>query len=174
MKKFLVIAVLIVAGVSFAFASSLKVPWYVDNAGAQANIPPAAGELSLVYLTSNATETVTCKIFYFNADGQEVGTDPADGDNTFTIAPRSSLAFRPVATDPASAPGGQEGGQGLAVPDRNTAGVDTKKNGSIVIEWVGDPNLIQGQVSQWKTQLVGQVLTVSSYAHLLPPGFSGS
>ncbi len=81
--------------------------------------------------------------------------------------------------------GGQEGIQGLLVPNRprsadtttpipgtNPPTIDRKKNGSIVIEWIGGTAQdVQGMVAYYQTNIAtdGQVITMS-YAHLLPPG----
>ena len=171
MKKFLMITLMIAVGVSFAFASSLKVPWFVDSALPATGNPPSAKVLGLITLTSNAEEVVVAEIKYYNAGGTEVGYDTSRSDsNTFTIAALSSVAFRPVQIDPGTE-GGQEGPQGVLIPDRNTS--DGKFNGSCVIKWVGGSGLVQGQVVYVKTSgnTNGQQEVVS-YAHLLPTGVS--
>ena len=179
MKKFLVFALMIAVGVSMAVGSTLKVPWYVDNADVGAGAPPANGVLGLVTLTSNSTDEdpLICSIEYFNNLGDPVGYVPAAGagpDNTFAIAPRSSLSFRPVADEaPGSAGALQEGGQGQLVPNRGTDEDNPKKNGSIVISWPGDPSLIQGAVSYVKGTNIGGSPVVVSYQHLLPAGVGG-
>ena len=166
MKKLTIIAVVIAVGVTGAFASSLKVPWFNDNAPAGNGVPGTEnGVTGLVTLTSNSDIVEVCAITYYNAAGDDLG--PAGPNNTFTIAPFSSLAFRPVADDPGTAPGGQEGPQGVLVPNRpRVVGVDTKKNGGLKVEWVGGSSLIQGQIAYFQTK---GTLTMS-YAHLLPPG----
>ena len=169
MKKIAIFALVCAVGVSMAFASSIKVPWFVDNAPAPTTgLPPSAGIATIVYLTSNSDSVVDCTIAYYTAAGVFVG--PADDgvSNTFSIAPRSSLAFRPVQSD-SSANGGQENeASGWLVPDRplTGAGNDGKKNGSCVIEWTGGSSLVQGQVTSWDSKQFG-------YAHLLPAGAGG-
>ena len=166
MKKLTIIAVVLAMGVSVGFASSLKVPWFVDNA-APASFPSVqAGRAhGVITLASNRTDAVTCAITYYSAEGAELG--PYSPVNTFEIDPLSALAFRPVADDPGSVPGGMESEKALLVPNR-PRDVDTKKNGSCTVEWVGDPTDIQGQVSyMWAN---GTTLQTMSYAHLLPPG----
>lgn len=165
MKKMTLVMVgmAMIAGV--AFASSLAIPWFVDNADPGAGWPPSARNTTLIYLKSNVADApITCEITYFAEDGTNLG--PAYPNNQFTIAPNSALAFRPVANDPiATLPGGtalgQEGAQGVAVPNRPTD-VDPKKNGSALISWTGGPSDVQG--------MVATTSTVLSYAHLLPPG----
>ena len=160
MKKLAVIGLVLMIGVSMAFASSLKVPWFVDNAAADTTIPPASGGIGLVYLTSNdaGPADLVCAISYYQANGLSIGPDAPN--NTFPIAALSTLAFRPVADG-----GTQEGAAGQAVPDR-PAGDDGKKNGSLVIAWEGVPTLVQGQYTFVSNNAVGIVST----AHLLPPG----
>lgn len=142
MKKLSVFAMLVIIGTSVAVAASLAVPWFVDNAAPKSGIPHAdKGVTGLINLKSNRTDTVTCKIAYYSQEGYFLGP-PDDGvSNTFTIAPRSALAFRPVISDPdptvcgaigSEAPcptgttnsannGGQEGWQGFKVPNRPTS-----------------------------------------------------
>ena len=165
MKKIAIFALVCAVGVSMAFASSIKVPWFVDNAPAPAGgLPPSGGIATIVYLTSNSDTVVECTIAYYTADGTFIG--PADDgvSNTFSIAPRSSLAFRPVAADTSQ----ENELAGFLVPDRPITGPgnDGKKNGSLVVEWTGASDLIQGQVTSWNSQQFG-------YAHLLPAGAGG-
>ncbi len=204
MRKISFAVAVVLVGTGIALASSLAIPWFADNAAAGSGIPgKTSGATNLVYLKSNVDTTLVCSITYYNADGVWLG--PPAPYNTFTIAPRSALAFRPVLRDPdptvsgtmvvldpatgepqtiqlQGIGGGQEGNQGVRVPDRplspdaNTpiawAGiVDTKKNGSAVIEWIGGPNDVQGANTNFVTviQADGSKVTMS-YGHLLPPG----
>ena len=149
--------------------SALSVLWYVDTSGAGVRVPPTDnGTTTLVYLHNNLDTERTCIIEYYTQDGVFIG--PFD-DPTFTIAPDSSLAFRPVADDPASIPGGQEADQGRAVPNRpllTTGGNDGKRNGSIVIRWAGEPHEVQGMSNTVSTTAdLGPTAT----SYLLPPGF---
>ncbi len=176
MKKFGIVALVLMMGVGAAFASSISVPWFLDYAEEAAGFPPNAGITTLVYLKSTVDEQMELAIEYFNANGEALGANNPVPDldvNTFYIAPRSSLAFRPVRIDPSPAAtdprsgdagvaGGQEGGQGVLVPVRPATGAGNLFNGSITISWVGGPNDIQGMVV-----FAGETL---SYAHLLPPG----
>ena len=181
MKKLGIFAVLAVFGVG-AFAASVGVPWYVDNASIGARIPQKnfigtkRGVVTgIVSLKSNRTDTLECSITYYNSAGADLG--PAYPNNTFTIAPLSALAFRPNAVDPGSSPGGQEGPQGVLVPD-NPAGTTLGQNGSLVISWVGGDKDVQGQVAYYQTSIhpndsptaADPRLLTYSYAHLLPPG----
>ena len=180
MKKLSIIAITLMIGTSMAFASSLAIPWFADNAPVDNGIPGASpGTTCLVVLKSNVVDAdtgtpeadpIVCWITYYNAAGDDLG--PAAPDNTFAINPLSALSFRPVQDDPGGSvaggtSGGQEGGQGVLVPNR-PRDVDTKKNGSAVIEWVGEATDVQGQIAFLTT---GSDTTVTvSYAHLLPPG----
>ncbi len=198
MKKLTFAAVVLMAGATIAFASSLGVPWFVDNAAERNDIPGVnPGVTGLIYLKSNVDTPLVCSILYFNQAGAELGPFPPN--NTFAIAPKSALAFRPVQTDPdqtAQYPpwdsragtiptlgGGQEGGQGVLVPNRprsadattpipGTTVIDSKKNGSCQISWPGGPTDVQGFQAYFQTakDAVGATVTMS-YGHLLPPGF---
>ena len=146
--------------------SALSVVWFVDNAGTGVRLPPRDnGTATLVYLHNNLDTPRTCMVEYFTQDGISIG--PA-ADRTFTIAADSSLGFRPVADDPASIPGGQEAEQGRAVPNRpvNTVnGNDGKRNGSMVIRWIGAPDTVQGVCTIYSST---EGLGPGSVSYLLP------
>jgi hypothetical protein len=189
MKKVLVVSVLVLVGASIAFASSMSVPFFADNAVVNGGTPPPAGQVALVYLKSNVPDVVTCEIIYYNSAGRELGPYPPN--NTFTIQPFSGLAFRPVMMDPDGEttyvdpisgttvgpyPAGFEGAQGVAVPDRPRSVdtstpipgtdpplIDTKKNGACTISWVGGPTDIQGYAATIHSAGYG-------FGYLLPPG----
>jgi hypothetical protein len=173
MKKLGILALTLALGVGTAFAASVGVPWFVDNAGLGLGIPHNSSGSSvtgIITLKSNRTDDLVCEIAYYSAEGVFLGPNPPN--NTFVIAALSSLAFRPVANDPSSTPGGQENpNSGALVPNR-PRNVDTKKNGSCVITWQGASTDIQGQVAYFQTStdpVSGQRVTYS-YSHLLPPG----
>lgn len=164
MKKMTMVMVAMAMVAGIAFASSISIPWFVDNAAPNTGWPPSAGNTTLIYLKSNVEDVLECEITYFSEDGVNLG--PEYPNNTFTISPLSAVSFRPVVEDPngtveGGATNGLEGAQGVAVPDRPRE-VDTKKNGSAMISWVGGPNDLQGMVATTSQAL--------SYAHLLPPG----
>lgn len=201
MKKLTIATILLAVGAAVAFGSSLGVPWFSDGAPERADIPgKVPGFTGLVTLKSNVDYTLTCRITYFNQGGVKLGPWPPN--NTFTIAPQSSLAFRPVQTDPdfstqyppsdsragTNPPdyGGQEGTQGVLVPNRprspnsttplldqdgdpilnpwdeNKPLIDVKKNGGIQISWDGAVTDVQGQYSGFLTA-VDYTKIVSAY-----------
>ena len=187
MKKASFVLIMLVG--SIAFASSLSIPWYVDNAPVDNGLPPTKdGGLSLIYLKSTVNRVLTCEIAYYNEGGAFLGPQP--GYNTFTIEPLAALGFRPVADDPilgltglTGATGttqGQEGKAGVLVPNRprsanstmaipGTTVIDIKKNGSITISWSGigaEATDLQGSQMAWAKGGT----TVVSFSHLLPPG----
>lgn len=190
MKKLGLMALLGVIGTSVAFASSLSIPWFVDNAPVANYIPGvASGVTGIVYLKSNVSYNLTCSIEYFSQAGAPLG--PANNatlgstNNTFSIAPFSSVAFRPVRNDPDTTPGGQESVVAAAVPDRPLTGVnsvlaqpghvnDGKRNGSLTISWTGNPTDVQGTFVYYQTFIPGsgdgRFPTTISYGHLLPNG----
>ncbi len=164
MKKLgLVLTVMVVlAGV--AYASSVAIPWFVDNAAADAGWPPVARNTTLIFLKNNTEDVLTAEITYYSEEGVDLG--PEFPENTFSISPKSTVMFRPVETDPiGTLPGGTinglEGAEGVKIPNR-PRDVDIKKNGSAVVSWTGGPTDIQGMVATTSMAL--------SYAHLLPPG----
>lgn len=145
---------------------STSVPWYVDNAAPGQAIPPQDGySMSIVYLHNNRDSELTCLIEYFTQGGIFIGPTT---ENTFTLPPNASVAFRPVADDPTGA-GGQEPPLGAAVPNRprgTDGGNDNKKNGSIRIKWLGHPNDVQGIITTYSYS-TGRGAHASS--SLLPP-----
>ncbi|MGI6139412.1 MAG: hypothetical protein ACOYI9_10285 [Candidatus Hydrogenedentales bacterium] len=169
MKKLgLVMSVMVVLA-GLAYASSIAIPWFADNAPADVGWPPKPAidrnqVVTLIYLKNNTEDVLTAEITYFSQDGDNLG--PEFPDNTFSISPKASISFRPVAVDPdgsveGGTVGGLEGDEAVKVPDR-PRDVNTKKNGSATISWVGGPNDLQGMVAT-----AGNAI---SYAHLLPPG----
>lgn len=169
MKKLgLVMSVMVVLA-GLAYASSIAIPWFADNAPVDSGWPPKPAidrnqVVTLIYLKNNTDDVVTAEITYFSQDGVNLGPEfPA---NTFSISPKASISFRPVAVDPdgsvtGGTVGGLEGAEAVLVPDR-PRDVDTKKNGSATVSWVGGPTDLQGMVAT-----AGNAI---SYAHLLPPG----
>lgn len=163
MKKALIIAVLMMVGTGVALASSLGLPWYIDNASENQNLSNVQGVLGLVYLHNNTDANLTANIVYYDQDGNLLV--PTTTSQTFNISPNASIGFRPVATDPSgdvcAGCGGQEGFEGGLVPNR-PRDVNTKKNGSLVITWPGNSTDIQGAYQQFSG--------ASSLAYLLPAG----
>ena len=174
MKKVLVIALMLGAGL--AYASSIGVPWFVDNADVGSNIPQTAKSVGLVFLHNNATNVLDITIAYYTQIGNYAGPTT---DNSFLLNPGASIAFRPVQTDSAV-----EGEAYLLVPNRprttippGTPLCDTKKNGAIVLTWMGDPTDLSGsyRLSQCASHPNSATDTtllfkLTGYGHLLPPG----
>lgn len=196
MKKFSIAAVMMLLCASaYAAASSLSVPWYVDNLDPANNgatsiyAPKKAGVAGLVILKSNSTEKLVCSIAYYNSTGDFLG--PIAPNNTFAIQALSSVSFRPVWQDSSqeSGPSTQEG-TGLSVPGRprsvdastpipgsvkagtaNTPVIDTKFNGALSVTWEGAGSLVQGFVNNFNTVFDSKGDTIAySYGTLLPPG----
>ena len=177
MKKLSIVTVAVIAVAGIACASSLGVPWFLDNAPPLSGYPPSSGTLGLVYLHNNTPDDITAEILYINSTGDLLG--PWAPDNSFVIPANASVAFRPVASDL----GGQESATAAAIPDRprsvdsstpipgsiasDGSGevIDTKKNGSCVISWMGAATDVQGM-----GLTVGGISGGLSYAYLLPPG----
>lgn len=168
MKKVYMLGMVLVMAACFAYAASLSVPWYVDNAAVPGKVPPVSGGvLGLVYLHNNLDEAIVCEIAYYSEVGVFLGPEAPD-PTTFSIPALSTVAFRPYASDPISG-GGQESDVAMAVPNRPTD--DGRKNGSIVVSWTtGGANDVQGIVLQ--TQNVDGTTTgrLMQWGTLLPPG----
>ena len=175
MKKLGMIAVVLLVGVGFAYASTLSVPWFVDKKDSPGlGLPPQeVGIEAIIYLHNNKTEEITCAIEYFTQDGESLG--PAAPNNTFVIAAQATTAFRPVVSDLNSTdnPRGQEALSGNIIPDKpmdtSLVGGD-KSNGSAVIAWVGVGTDVQGILLQSQKVIQNTVQLLSTWGTLLPPG----
>jgi len=171
MKKVLVIALMLGAGL--AYASTLGVPWFMDGGATGSNPPAANGDFGAIYIHSNATAVLEVSIAYYTAVGNYIGPDAPY--NTFYIQPNASLGFRPVQDDPS-----QESVEARKIPNRPVSSVppnDNKKNGSIVFSWLGPNTYLQGAFAQYSTVThvtsstnTTPVYMLQGYGHLLPPG----
>lgn len=171
MKKLGIVVAIAMIGASFAVASSLAIPWFMDAKVTAVGFPADSGvPICLIYLKNNVLndpewpDGMVAEIRYFDEDGNDLG--PEYPDNTFIIPPGASVAFRPGAVDPNTEAGGQEGAVAVLIPTRPRPDWSPAGNGSIVISWQGGPTDIQGMVAQTGTGKGGPY----SYAHLLPPG----
>ena len=173
MRKLTFVAVILMLGAGMAYGASLSVPWFVDNAPPGSGNPPTnSGEFTAIFLHNTTNSEIECSIAYFTENGVFVG--PEAPSNTFVIPAMASLAFRPVAYDPNTAPLGQESTLGVAVPDRPLTGPDNdgKKNGSCVISWVGASTDVQGATRNSTTvrDRPGRLDGYVGFGHLLPAG----
>ena len=175
MKKVLVIALML--GTGLAYASSLGVPWFVDNAPTGIHPPKAAKVEGYIYVHNNHTEALNVTIAYYTMEGAYIGPDGPD--NTFDIQPNASIAFRPVQDDSI-----YEANAARAIPNRprftyppSNTDNDLKKNGSCVFTWLGDSSFITG--AYWMCQIGTSVVSATDptevykyigYGHLLPSG----
>jgi len=178
MKKVYMLGMLVMLAACFAFAASMSVPWYVDNAGTPSKIPPLDKKIvGLVYLHNNLTEAIPCKIEYYSETGHFMGP-VTPNPTTFSIPALSTVAFRPAKDDPVvagTAGGGQETELARTVPNRPTAAPDAyqvgdeKPNGSIVISWTtGGPSDLQGIVLQTQNADGGATGRALQWGTLLP------
>jgi len=176
MKKVMLVALMMVATV--AFASSISIPYFVDNAPAGSKFPPNAGanatslgQTCVVYLHNNQDSVVTCSIDYFNADGTSAPY-AAGVSNTFTLPPLATIPFRPVMTDPAGSlpggiPGGLEFAEGLLIPNKpNDTTSPWDNNGSAVVRWVGAKTKVNGVVTM--AMFAPTSSQTASYGYLFP------
>jgi hypothetical protein len=181
MKKLSVITIAVLLGAGFAFASSLSVPWFVDQPTTGAGWPATFAKTTecLIFLHNNQTGVMTATIDYYSQDGILLPQIPP-ATNTFTINPLCTVAFRPVASDNvdgSSNPNGQENAlTGGMIPNRPMrSDIDpvggAKKNGSLVITWVGKPTDLQGILGQSSClDNPGPSARITQWGTLLPPG----
>ena len=170
MKKVLVVALMLGAGL--AYASSMGVPWFVDNAAAGSWPPAGIGTVGNIFVHNNDSAELEVTIEYYNQAGSYIGPFT---NNTFVLAPNGSLAFRPVLDDAL-----YESAEARLIPNRPRTSIppgDFKKNGSIVFRWLGDGTLLSGKYVEDMNSdnaVSGTDPTViyklSGHGHLLPPG----
>ena len=147
MKK-LAVAALALTVASVAFASSLAVPFFLDNG---VGAPLTAGNAGFIGIVNNTSDPIAMSVYYRDSD--LVNRTPAM--NSFTLGANAQMAWRP-ATEHA----GSEG-PGVGVPDLNNLG--DKRGGSAILAWVGDPTNVQGRYYQVRAN--------GAFAmYLLPPG----
>jgi len=179
MKKIGLIALALTVGVSCAYAASIKVPWFIDNAPANSGLPPASGgsdgfpvTTTLISLSNTTATVLECSIAYYDPNGNFLGPDQNGSDNTFVIQPNATVQFRPVADDlnTVATPQGQEGPAGNIIPDRPRE-VNTGKNGSITITYQGEAKDMGGMV--WYFTQGSTRATAISSAYSLIPLFGG-
>lgn len=175
MKKVMLVALMVVASV--AFASSLSIPYFVDNAPAGSKFPPntganatSLGQTCVVYLHNNQNSVVTCSIDYFNQDGTPAAY-PAGVSNTFTLPPLATIPFRPVMSDPAQSiggiPGGLEFAEGMLIPNKpNDTTYPFDNAGSAVVQWVGAKTKVNGVVTMGMFSPTTN--QTASYGYLFP------
>lgn len=168
MKKFAIAALTVAAGATMAFASSLSVPWFVDGAG-PAGLTPGNGSIGtgsatmgIVTLKSNVNTTLTLTIEYFNANGDSLG--PQAPYNTFNIAPKSALAFRPSVADPFT------DANGITIRDNITGQPVTITNGS----FLGQEQVQGVQVPDRPRSADGSTPIVGHPTGLIDTQFNGS
>ena len=140
MKKFVFLGLVLAVGASMAFAASISVPWFIDNApaGVDPGALAAGQQVTFITLLNTTNAALTCSIEYFSATGDPLG--PVT-NNTFSLSPNAATAFRPAIEDDPN-----ESDAGILVPDR-PRDVNTKANGSIKITYVkneGDGPSVQG------------------------------
>ena len=129
-------ALLMVAGV--ASANTIIVPFFNDGGSLAGG--DNTGMRTYVRVKNLDAETIVCAITYVDVNG----VDGTPGDNTFVLAPLSTVGFRPVADDSAA-----EGAAGAAVPNALQTGTFVALPGPGVGGMsIASANNIAGMVSE--------------------------
>lgn len=162
MKRFSVVVGLMILGAGVAMASSLNVPFFLDDgennsnlttfASISNNADPAKG---FIATHNNTTSTIVLTIKYIANNGDNA--TPAN--DTYDLTRDQTKTWRPIGDDP--------GVEARRVPNMvqvlDGNGNPSRLTGSAVITWVGGPSDIQGFYRQ--TANGGDV-----FGFLLPPG----
>jgi hypothetical protein len=166
MKKVAILALMLAMGLSMqAGAASIGIPWFVDSASTGVRIPPTNGTTTtIIYLNNNSNSPVECAIAYFDQEGNALG--PVT-NNTFELPANATVAFRPVADDPATVPGGQESAVARTVPNR-PQGATFANNGSARITYddQGGTVRITGKSETWQHRIADPADASKGYATL--------
>ena len=150
MKK-LAVATLALTVASVAFASTLAVPFFLDNG---AGTPLSSGNAGFIGIVNNTGENIAMSVYYRDSD--LINRTPAM--NSFTLGANAQMAWRPAIADAGSE------GPGVGVPDMNNLG--DKKGGSAIMAWIGGAQDVQGRYYQKGSD-------GSFGLYLLPPGQEG-
>ena len=153
MKKFVVIAAVMLIGAGAALAASINVPFFLDTTAAGGTFPPTSGTMFFIGLKNTTASPVMLTISYRDALG--VDSTGVVGNVTFSLSAFESISYRPHIKDP-------------AVESTNTVTKDpvrsTSTAGAARFMWSGGTNDIQGRGVQVSGTGGG------SFAFLLPPG----
>lgn len=154
MKKLVILGAVVLAVVGVAYASSLTVPFFWDNA--PTGWPVTSGNASFIGIHNNTGADISCEVMYIS----DQGVDVSPANKAFTLEANSSLSFRPCQNDLAIE------GAGAAVPNMTAAGITaTDSAGSAVISWTGGAKDIQGRMVQ-----ISASGSTDSSSYTLPEG----
>ena len=155
MKKFAILAGVMVLGASMALAGSLTVPWFNDQAPTGNGPFPVVPNtwIGIVSLHNNTGTGIEITLEYI-LDGTPMNDG---GSATKVIAADSSLAWRLTHED-AAAEGAGPAGLARA----------TSEWGSLKVSWTGASTDIQGRYSE--RRMGANTSALDGFSFLLPPG----
>ena len=157
MKKMITLVVLGALGAGFAFAGSLNVPFFLDNAPSDGSFPPSTGTASFVAIHNNTDSAIVLSVTYRTDAGLQRTPTP----NTFSLPANTTYSFRPVGNDSATE------GPATAVPSMTQVTGDFAA-GSATISWIGGTAQdVQGRLTAVRSTANGG----DSFSFTLPPGF---
>lgn len=155
MKKLMFLGAMTLVCAGVAFAGSLNVPFFLDDAPSNGSFPPSAGTASFIAIHNNTSSGLVCAIRYTRANGD----DKTPAANTFVLPANSTWSFRPVGDDSTTE------GVGAAVPNMALQSGDPPA-GSATISWTGGANDVQGRLTAVRATSGGG----DSASFTLPPG----
>lgn len=155
MKKLALVAGVLTLGAGVAFASSLTVPFFLDNAPVPFNTATGNQQAAFIALHNNLSVDIEVSVDYFDAGGDGTVDQQTPSPNTFNLPANATFSFRPVADD-----SGAEA-SGAVVP--NMPGGE--KAGTVIVSWVGGSADIQGRMFE-----IRPGASIGA-AYLLPQGF---
>ncbi|MCH7959167.1 MAG: hypothetical protein IID08_03480 [Candidatus Hydrogenedentes bacterium] len=150
MKKFVIIAAVMLIGAGAALAASINVPFFLDTTAAGGGFPPTSGTMFFIGLKNTTGASVTVTVEYRDDTGT---VTTGAGSVTLTLAGFESVSFRPSIADP-----------GVDTPNAAGLARSTAQAGGATFTWTGGTNDIQGRGVQISGTGAG------SFSFLLPPG----
>ena len=157
MKKFVIIATVMLLGAGVALAASINVPFFLDDTPPGGGFPPQTDTMFFIGLKNTTAAPIVLTVDYRKSDGT-VSTISV-GNATFSLGAFESISFRPHFLD--DGVDSQNAGAAFINPGRSD---DTA--GAATFTWAGGTNDIQGR----GVQIGGVTENVGSFSFLLPPG----
>ena len=99
MRKSLALAWILVTLSSVAWAHSLSVPFFRDNAPPLGGTTPTTGSAGIISVYNTSDEVVTMHVVYSQKDGD--GDPVIQQSSPFELQPHQGVSWRPIQDDPA-------------------------------------------------------------------------
>jgi hypothetical protein len=153
MRKYFLVGAVTVAMAAGAFAATLHVPFFLDNAGtvwSSFGAPSGPGAAGFIAVKNTTGSALVVTLTYTDKDG----TNRTPAVNTFSLPANTGMSWRPLRTDTT-----QESAAEQAIPGKT----GTSGTGSAKATWTGGANDIVGRYQEINSN--GE-----QFAYTLPQG----